>query len=147
MRTAIVGFLLSIALLSSTSSGECQIRAKSYQLSPAFGVLWTDVSKEGFDLDSRSALLGMNGSWNVTDRIAAEGSFHWSPTRNQDPLAPRELNLGLFDGGVVAHLTKSHFVPYARGGIGYIKNFSEIADEGPSDVFYTFGGGIKVMAS
>ncbi len=147
MNIVFTGFLLSFVLLAPISNGECQVRAKSFQFSPSFGILYTDVSDQRFDLDARSALLGMNVSYNLTDRFAAEGSFHWSPTRNQDPFASREYNLGLLDGAAVFHLTKSRFTPYARGGVGLIKNFSEVSNEGPSEAFYTFGGGIKILVS
>ncbi len=145
MRATIAGFVLLTLLSAFLTQGECQVRAKSLQISPSFGMLWTDISDQGFDLDARSALLGAKGSYNITDRIAAEGSFHWSPTRNQDLFSPRELNLGLFDGTAVIHLTKSTVVPFARGGVGFIKNFSEEGDEGPSEIYYTFGGGIKFL--
>jgi len=147
MRIVVVSMILSSLFLSFPQAGLGQVRSGSCQFSPSFGILWTDVGKEGYGLDARTPLIGANFSHNFTKRIAAEGSFHWSPTRNQDLLLPREIDLGLFDGGLVFHLTESRFVPYARGGAGFIQNFSEISDEGPSEVYITFGGGIKFLAT
>ncbi len=147
MRFFTIGLISTLILTSLPIEGECQVRAKSFQLSPTFGLLWMDASQEGSDLAPRSSILGLNGSYNITNRIAAEGSFLWSPTHTKDVTAPRRLDLGLFDGGLLVHFTRSKFVPYARGGVGYIKNFSEVADEGPSDPFYTFGGGFKLLFS
>jgi OOP family OmpA-OmpF porin len=147
MKIIVASLMVVIAILSLTGYGEGQITPGSRQISPQFGILWTDITEQGFDLKPRSALLGASYVCNITDQIAAEGSFLWSPTGDQNIQAPRETSLGLVDGSVVYHLTKSRFIPYVNGGVGYIKTFSDIEDLGPTEVYYTFGGGFKVMPS
>jgi len=147
MKTTVASMMAVVAMLTISGYGECQITPGSCQVSPAFGLLWTDVSDQGVDASTTSPVLGASLLHNFTDRIAAEGSIHWSPITDQEGRALNGTNLGLVDGSAVFHLTRSRFVPYVSGGVGYIKTFSDQADIGPSEIYYTFGGGFKIMPS
>ena len=142
-----LGFLIALALLSHPRKGESQVHDGSFQLSPSFGLLWTDLSDKGFALKDRSELIGMNASWNINARLSLDGSFYWSRTENMDRRATRHSNLTLFDGGLAVYMTKWRLAPYARGGIGYISSFSDLTGEAPTEPYYTFGAGVKLLVS
>lgn len=145
MRTLVAASVFAFIVLLVPSAAECQIRKGAFQFSPSFGILWTDATQQGFDLDARSALIGLDVSRNITGRIAIDGSFHWSQTRTQNLLAPRESNIVLAGVGGTFHLTKSRVVPYAMGRFGYIHCGSEIMEEKPGKIFFSYGGGFKFL--
>jgi OOP family OmpA-OmpF porin len=147
----LIAAVLSTAMLLLGAAGSrAQVRSGAWEVSPAFGMFWTDVNQMGQDLDARSELLGINAARHLTNRFSAEGSFHWGPTTNQNEAAPRQLSLAMVDGGLLFHLTSARFVPYGRGGVGLIHEFtgeSAAAADGIDEVYFTFGGGFKVYAS
>jgi hypothetical protein len=145
MRKQVASFFILLFILIFPHPGEGQVRKWAIQFSPAFGIIWTDVTEQGLDLDPRSALIGLEFSRNITGQIAIDGSFHWSRTRNQDLQAPLESTITLAGAGAIFHLTRSWIAPYVRGGFGYIGCCSEAMEQNPDNFYYSFGGGFKFL--
>ncbi len=145
MRRQVAGFFVIIACMAIPGTGECQVRKGAYQFSPTFGIIWTDITGQGLGLDAHSPLLGLEFSRNMTGRISVDGSFHWSPTRNQDIRAPLESYIVLMGVGATFFMTRSSVVPYVRGGLGYVGCCSDAMEQDPDDFYLSFGGGLRFL--
>lgn len=140
-----LSFFLSAVLLVSlvTSPAFCEIKAKSQSISPTFGRIYWDVSDQGLAVENNSPYLGARYMFNITEHFGVQGNFGFIPSQNNE--GNRSHNFLMFGGDGVYHFTTGAVVPYALGGVGYIKNITQEEYLDIKDPYYEFGGGIKIF--
>ena len=67
MKIIVASLMAAVAMITLPANGLCQVVPGSSQISPSFGMLWTDITQEGFNLDERSGLIGANYLYNFTE--------------------------------------------------------------------------------
>jgi len=143
-RNLCVILMLGVMVAVLISPLCAEVKEKSQNIAPTFGATFWDLTDKNLDLEERSPFLGARYSYFFTNRFGVEGSFGILPSDN----AAENLsyNFVMFSGDGVFNLMTGKVVPYAVGGVGYMKNWVHEDVLPIADPYYEFGGGIKVFS-
>jgi OOP family OmpA-OmpF porin len=137
--------VLSLVLMLGTLSAPAysELKGGSQHLSPTFGGMFWDMADKGLGVESKSPYLGARYAVYFNERFGVQGNFGLVPSSNSD--GTRDYNFLMVSGDAVFNLATGKVIPYALGGVGYMKNWSQEEFLDIKDPYYEFGGGIRVF--
>jgi OOP family OmpA-OmpF porin len=138
-------FVLSLAVLPAviTAPAFCELKGGSQHLSPTFGAMFWDLADKGLEVEDISPFLGARYAVYFNERFGVQGNFGILPSSNS--AETRDYNFLMVSGDAILNLATGNVIPYALGGVGYIKNWSQEEHFDLKDPYYEFGGGLRIF--